>query len=115
MAFLPPLGPQGPQWPQWPQWPQGPQGPQGFQGLQAPTSPPPQFVPQQPITAFAVDPGAISGCLFRNTYIWLANGQNFWLFPVFVGRNSVSGFRWNGWFWMYSGVDLRQINSFTCF
>ncbi|MDH6651357.1 UNVERIFIED_ORG: hypothetical protein J3A77_000408, partial [Bacillus sp. PvP124] len=38
-------------------------------GQQAPTSPPPAFIPQQQTaTPFAVDPGAISLCLFRNTY-----------------------------------------------
>ncbi|WP_440396932.1 transporter [Paenibacillus sp. SAF-054] len=96
MAFMPPFGPQGQQ--------------------QAPTAPPPQFTPQQPAaTTFAVDPGAISGCLFRNTYVWLSGGRGFWFYPVFVGRTSVAGFRWNGFFWMYTGIDLRQIQSFTCF
>ncbi len=97
MAFMPPFGPQG-------------------QQQQAPTAPPPQFTPQQPAaTTFAVDPGAISGCLFRNTYVWLSGGRGFWFYPVFVGRTSVAGFRWNGFFWMYTGIDLRQIQSFTCF
>ncbi|MBB6731833.1 transporter [Cohnella zeiphila] len=95
MAFMPPMGPQG--------------------SLQAPTAPPPQFVPQQPPQTFAVDPGAIAGCLFRQTYVWLRNGNSFWFYPVFVGRTSVAGFRWNGRFWFYTGIDLRQIVSFTCF
>jgi len=96
MAFMPPQGGQGPQ--------------------QAPTSAPPQFVPQQPAAApFAVDPGAIRGCLFRFTYIWLRNRNNFWFFPTFVGRTSVAGFRWTGRTWVYSGIDLRSIESFTCF
>ncbi|WP_058304147.1 hypothetical protein [Gorillibacterium timonense] len=90
-----------------------PQGPQGMQ--QAPTSPPPQFTPQQPAaTAFAVDPGAISGCLFRYTFIWPRFGNGFWFFPTFVGRTSVAGFRWTGRTWVYSGLDLRFIQSFTC-
>lgn len=115
MGPMGPLGPIGPFGPG-PQIPQGPQGSQGPQGTMGPTAPPPQFTPPQPaVTPFAVDPGAISGCLFRNTYIWLANGQGFWFFPIFVGRNSVSGFRWFGRSWLYSGIDLRQINSFTCF
>lgn len=88
----------------------------GGQQTQAPTSPPPQMVPPKPqVTAFAVDPGAIRGCLFRNTYIWPRRGHGFWFYPVFVGRNSVAGFRWNGLFWMYTGFDLDQIESFTCF
>ncbi|MBB6671167.1 transporter [Cohnella nanjingensis] len=96
MAFMPPQGPQG--------------------ALQAPSSPPPRTVPQKPLsTTFAVDPGAIRGCLFRNTYVWLRNGTGFWFYPVFVGRTSVAGFRWTGFFWMYTGIDLQRIEVFTCF
>lgn len=99
-------------------------GPGGFpgtpggapSGVQAPTSPPPQFVPQAPSAAtFAVDPGGIRGCLFRNTYVWLNNGEQFWFYPVFVGRTSIAGFRWNGFFWGYFGIDLNRISSYTCF
>ncbi|CAM3909926.1 transporter [Cohnella lubricantis] len=127
MAFMPPFGPPGgPQTPPFtpPFGPPGgqqppsfapPFGPQG--GLQPPAAPPPLNVPPRPLTAatFAIDPGAISGCLFRNTYIWPRRGPGFWFFPVFVGRTSVAGFRWNGRFWMFSGFDLRSIESFTCF
>jgi len=95
---------------------QPPQFPGGPTSAQAPVAPPPHFVPQQTsVTPFAVDPGAISGCLRRNTYVWLRNGEQFWYFPTFVGRNSVAGFRWNGRFWMFFGIDLRRISSFTCF
>ncbi len=118
-----PGGPGGPGMPGFP----GVQGGQGGPGIpggspggapggaQAPTAPPPQFVPQMQATTFAVDPGGIRGCLFRNTYIWMNNGEQFWFFPVFVGRNSVAGFRWVGIFWGYYGTDLNQIRSFTCF
>ncbi|MBK5443151.1 MULTISPECIES: collagen-like protein [unclassified Peribacillus] len=83
---------------------------------QAPTAPPPSFIPlQQSASTFAVDPGAISFCLFRNTFIWLNNGASFWYYPIFVGPRSVAGFRWNGRFWTVFGIDTRQINSFTCF
>ncbi|NQX46540.1 collagen-like protein [Paenibacillus tritici] len=121
-----PGGPGGPGFP----FPGGPGvpgfpggGPGGFPGspggapggVQAPTAPPPQFVPQMQATTFAVDPGGIRRCLFRNTYIWLNNGEQFWFYPVFVGRNSIAGFRWNGLFWGYFGIDLSRISSFTCF
>ena len=62
-----------------------------------------------------MDPGAIRGCLFRNTFIWLENGRSFWFYPTFVGRRSVSGFRWNGFMWTYYGTDLDRIASFQCF
>ncbi|SEF46196.1 transporter [Paenibacillus sp. UNC499MF] len=98
---------------QGPGTPSPPGFPGGSPGQQAPTAPPPQFEPQ--VTPFAVDPGAISGCLFRNTFIWLNNGSRFWYFPTFVGRTSVSGFRWTGFSWVFFGIDLRRISSFTCF
>ncbi|MCC3378049.1 transporter [Paenibacillus farraposensis] len=107
----PPPGP-GPFSP--PSGPIGSPGP-GFQA-QAPTAPPPQFIPPQPLaTAFAIDPAAMSGCLFRYTFIWLRNGERFWMYPVFIGRTSVSGFRWNGFFWTFFGIDTNRIVSFSCF
>ncbi|MFK2827092.1 hypothetical protein QYG89_15715 [Bacillus sp. B190/17] len=100
-------GPPGPP----PGFPQG-----GQQQGGPPSSPPPAFTPQmQQASAFAVDPGAIRGCLFRYTYVWLQNGQSFWFYPVFVGRNSVSGWRWRNRRWVYYGTDLRRIRSFQCF
>lgn len=108
-----------------PGFPNRPPGGQGSPGRPpgqntqggAPTSPPPSFVPQQrqDVGVFAVDPGAIRSCLFRNTYIWLNNGRSFWIFPTYVGRNSVSGFRWNGFRWTFYGTDLGRITSFQCF
>ena len=89
----------------------------------APTSPPPSFVPQQSVGTsarggvgvFAVDPGAIRGCMFRFTYVWLRNGRAFWFYPTFVGRESMAGFRWNGRRWNYYGTDLDRVSSFQCF
>lgn len=105
----PPFGPPGTQ---------PPFGPPG-QGPSAgpPTSPPPSYVPmqtQQQAQAFAIDPGSIRRCLFRYTYVWMRNRQQFWFYPVFVGRQSVSGWRWTGFRWVFYGTSLRQITSFTC-
>ena len=81
----------------------------------APTTPPPSFTPtQQQFQTYAVDPGAIQGCLYRFTYVWLYR-ESFWFFPVFVGRRSISGFRWSGYRWVYYGVDLDRIQSFQCY
>ena len=101
-------------------WSGGPGGGGGFpgQGQQQggpPTSPPPGFTPQQAqFQTFAVDPGAIRGCLFRFTYVWLRRDA-FWFYPVFVGRNSIAGYRWRRNRWVYFGIDLDQIQSFQCF
>lgn len=93
--------------------PPGPPGPSGPIGQQPPTSPPPQFEPQ--MAPYAVDPGAISRCLYRNTFVWLRNRDRFWYYPTFVGRRSVAGYRFFGGRWRYYGIDLRQISSFTCY
>lgn len=89
-------------------------GPGGFPGGM-PTSPPPNFTPtQSQFQPFAIDPGGIRGCLFRNTYIWLWR-DGFWFFPIFVGRNSIAGFRWTGFRWVFFGISLDRIVSFQCF
>ncbi len=90
-----------------------PQMPQGMMPQQAP----PDMIPmqmQQSASVMAVDPGAIRGCLYRYTYIWMRGGHSFWFFPVFVGRRSVAGYRWTGFNWIYFGVDVNRINSFSC-
>ncbi|WP_264804139.1 hypothetical protein [Cytobacillus sp. NCCP-133] len=110
----PPGGPGGGFGPPGP--PPGPPGGGGQQQGGPPSSPPPSFTPQmQQATAFAVDPGAIRGCLFRYTFVWLENGNSFWFYPTFVGRTSVAGWRWRNWRWTYYGTDLRRIRSFQCF
>jgi len=92
---------------------QGTQGPSG-----SPPGPPPSYIPQttQGIGVQAVDPGGIRGCLYRYTFIRLNNGQSFWYYPTFVGRTSVAGWRWRRGQrrWVYFGIDLRRIASYTC-
>ena len=84
-----------------------------------PMGPPPGNIPQKPFMARgatrAVDPGAIRNCIGRFTYVWLDNGNEFWMFPLQVGRQSVAGFRWTHRFgWSYIGVSLNRIDFFTC-
>jgi hypothetical protein len=81
-----------------------------------PTSPPPSIVPQQTHQAgtYAVDPGSMISCLHRYTYVWLRGREQFWFYPTFIGRHSVSGYRWTGNRWLHYGISLRQIQSFTC-
>lgn len=94
-------------------------GGQGSQ--QAPSSPPPSQTPSYPggnqAQLFAVDPGAIRGCLYRYTYVWTSRRNGFWYFPTYVGRTSVAGYRWrpNRRRWEYFGIDLNRIDQFTCF
>lgn len=101
--------------------PTGMPGPGGAPNLTAPSGPPPSYTPtksqphvQSAPGTKAVDPGSIRPCLYRFVYIWPRRGRGFWAWLTFVGRRSVSGFRWNGRRWVYFGIDLRQIESFVC-
>ena len=80
----------------------------------APRFAPPNYIPQTAPGLRAVDPGAISRCLYSFTYLWLNNRQQFWFFPTFVGRRSVAGYRWMHNNWVFMGFDLRTISSFFC-
>lgn len=87
-----------------------------------PMGPPPAMIPskQKSMTKFGpqtqfVDPGSLRPCLFRYVYIWPRRGRGFWAWLTQIGRRSASGFRWNGHRWVYFGIDLREIQSFTCF
>jgi hypothetical protein len=96
------------------------QVPGGGVGMGPPLGRPPQFIPsqaaaQQTAGVLAVDPGAIRPCRFRFVYLWLDTGQQFWAWLVFVGRRSVSGWRWTGFNWVFFGLDLDRISSFVCF
>lgn len=80
---------------------------------------PPQRTPNRPMDSRgmtrAVDKSSIRFCMRRFTYVWLDNGQEFWLYPVQVGNQSVAGFRWDRRFgWSYIGVPLNRIDFFTC-
>ena len=78
-----------------------------------PMSPPPQFIPEP--SPYRVDPGSIKQCKKKYTYIWLNNGDSFWFYPTYISRNSISGYRWIGFWWVHYGTDLRNITSFVCF
>ena len=80
----------------------------------APRFAPPAYTPRHVPGLRAVDAGAISGCLYSFTYLWLNNRQQFWFFPTFVGRRSVAGYRWMHNNWVYMGFDLRMVDSFFC-
>ncbi|MCM0648253.1 hypothetical protein NBE98_07690 [Clostridium swellfunianum] len=115
----PPFGPPG----GGPGQPFGPPGgPQGG----PPSGPPPSFTPSQAqaktlgagpggVSTYAVDAGSLRPCRFRFVYIWLRNGNSFWAWLTFVGRRSVSGYRWNGRRWVYFGIDTRRIVAFVCY
>ncbi len=54
-------------------------------------------------------------CLFRFTYFWLYNGNEFWFFPTYVDGQFVMGFRWRRNRWEFDRINLRRIFYFRCF
>lgn len=90
----------------------GPPGGGGF-------PPPPQFPP--PAGQMFRQPGrrppfrSFRSCLFRNTYVWLRNGNSFWFYPVFIQPGGVAGYRWTGNRWRFYGLDTRRVDFFECF
>ncbi len=121
-------GMQGPNYMGPQNFPQG--GQPNFGGMQGnpqggpPMAPPPSGKPSKHhgqvqsyagLSAKAIESGAIRPCRNRYVYIWLTNGTSFWAWLTYVGRRSVSGWRWNGRRWVYFGTDLRRIESFICY
>lgn len=86
-----------------------------FGGQNQPSGPPPSFVPVFP-SAQAYASGSMSRCLFRNTYVWLRNGNSFWFYPISVTRNTIIGFRWSSRRgWLFRSINRNNILTFTCF
>ncbi|WP_103201658.1 hypothetical protein [Herbinix hemicellulosilytica] len=103
-------------------------------GVQPPSSPP-DFTPQLPreeqqllsepsgfrgpfgsrIIDFRRRPRDFGRCLNRFTYIWMVNGNNFWFYPVSIGRNSIEGFRWRRNRWDYDRLNINRILFHLCF
>jgi hypothetical protein len=77
---------------------------------------PPQFVPpkDERIGVLAADPGSMRRCVENYVYIWPDDGQPFWMYAVNVGGSSISGYRWSRFGWVYSGIELANIESFCC-
>jgi len=91
-----------------PEAPQMDQRQMGRQGQQFGYGP--QFGPE-----FAVRPRDLRNCMFRFTYFWLFNGNNFWFYPTYVDRQAVQGFRWRRNRWEFDRINLRRIFFFRCF
>lgn len=90
---------------------------QGGVPSQGPSTPPPSYVPPKPpAQAYAIDAPSMSGCLFNWTYVWLSDGSQMWIFPVFVGPTSIAGYTWPSGSPrpLYFGIDAKKIDTFAC-
>jgi len=79
-----------------------------------PGTPPGRIPEEHHGAARDMSPQAIRPCLNSFTYIRLTNGPQFWMYPTFVGRNSIAGYKWGRFGWSFTGFDLRGVRSFSC-
>lgn len=82
---------------------------------QPPTSPPPRTIPPKPSYIPPQPSTYLVDCMYEYTYVWLVNGESFWFFPTRVEYDGVSGYRWNGRYWMFYGIDPRLIDAVACY
>lgn len=64
---------------------------------------------------YPVRPRDLQRCINRFTFIWLINGNGFWFYPTFVGRQFVQGFRWRRNRWEFDTINLNRIIFFRCY
>ena len=95
------------------QQPEGYFGPPTGGPSPTPMVAPPAFSP--PIPAWQQGPSGMRNCLFRNTYIWLRNGNSLWFFPTFVSRSIIVGYRWSAFGWIYHVINPNSVRSYQCF
>ncbi|MCR3760099.1 hypothetical protein KYB31_14065 [Clostridium felsineum] len=77
-----------------------------------PQNPPPTYIPKMP--QVTVGTNTINICTDKYTYLWLNNGDAFWAYIVYIGTQSISGWRYERGVWRQFGVNLSQIKSFLC-
>ncbi|MCL2168764.1 MAG: hypothetical protein FWB74_01905 [Defluviitaleaceae bacterium] len=77
-----------------------------------PRTAPPQHIPK----AHLARPGhdAIQSCLYKNTYLWLNNHQQFWFFPTFIGKSSICGYKRINDDWQFMGFGIEMIEKLYC-
>ncbi|PEJ56102.1 transporter [Bacillus sp. AFS002410] len=63
---------------------------------------------------YGSNPLGIQNCMYRFTYLWLKNGDNFWFFLTTVAESNIYGYRFFGGRWNFYSVALSEIVSFHC-
>ncbi|MET3194919.1 hypothetical protein ABID96_001887 [Bacillus sp. OAE603] len=60
------------------------------------------------------NPWGLQNCLYRFTYLWLRNGDNFWFYLTTIAESRVYGYRFFGGRWNHYSVSLRDITFYHC-
>ena len=59
----------------------------------------------------AVAPQSLYPCIYRWTYIWQRNGNQFWIFLTGIRRRTATGLLYGRFPF---GIDVRTIDAFYC-
>lgn len=93
----------------------------GFNPPPAGLLPPISTLPAQPVQpAYPTYPINTIYNVFRNcmnglVYVWMRNGDNFWMFPTGIQNNRVYGYRYNQQAgWLFYDFPLSAVLSVTC-
>ncbi len=81
-----------------------------YYGQLAPTVAPPNYIPVRPM----ITPGPIGSCTSRMTYLWMIDGSSFWTMITGISISTVSGYRWNGYNWIFFETNVNNIETFVC-
>lgn len=76
-----------------------------------PSYPAPDTIPQFCQLHYNADPQTINQYLHCYTYIWLKNGDAFWMYPTNYDKGIVSGYVWDGLKWEYREIKRNDIVS----
>ena len=63
---------------------------------------------------YGQNPRGIQNCLYRFTYMWLRNNDNFWFYLTAVGESRIYGFRFFGGRWNQYSIALSEIVNYHC-
>lgn len=83
-----------------------------IEDVKIPVGPPPDFTPKKTPDLYKTELSAISGAKGKFTYIWLKDGRSFWVYIINAGRNSITGYKWNKFGWIFYGISLKNLESF---
>jgi hypothetical protein len=61
------------------------------------------------------NPRQFRRCLNRYMYVWLRNGNSFWFYPIYIAGDTLIGYRWREFGWVYFTLNIRRISYYQCY
>lgn len=79
--------------------------------MNIPTSPPPSIVPLYCKVPIEPTPELLNAYINTIIYLWLSNGNEFWMCPKYVNGNILCGYVWSGDSWESACFNCKLIKS----